>query len=144
MIGNVPARTSGARWPNLRGRRGGTPPPVRGALPSPQSIASPSLAPDTPLAATVHRLLDDTDAAIARQTLLQVASLPDRTDASGHRVDPAVRSGISRFPLRHRRAPPWRSSRSRATAVTNPPIPPSAPGARDSRSTSSRPAPCMR
>lgn len=67
-----------------------TPPPIRGALPSPQSIASPSLAPDTPLAATVHRLLDDTDAAIARQTLLQVASLPDRTDASGHRIDPAV------------------------------------------------------
>lgn len=67
-----------------------TPPPFRGALPSPQSIAAPSLAPDTPLSATVHRLLDDTDAAIARQTLLQVASLPDRTDASGHRVDPAV------------------------------------------------------
>lgn len=67
-----------------------TPPPFRGALPSPQAIASPSLAPDTPLAATVHRLLDDTDAAIARQTLLQVASLPDRVDASGHRIDPAV------------------------------------------------------
>lgn len=70
--------------------RATTPPPFRGALPSAQSIASPSLAPDTPLAATVHRLLDDTDAAIARQTLLQVASLPDRTDASGHRVDPTV------------------------------------------------------
>lgn len=67
-----------------------TPPPFRGALPSAQSIVSPSLAADTPLAATVHRLLDDTDAAIARQTLLQVASLPDRTDASGHRVDPTV------------------------------------------------------
>ncbi|MBR1362500.1 flagellar hook-length control protein FliK [Bradyrhizobium ottawaense] len=67
-----------------------TPPPFRGALPSPQAIASPSLAPDTPLSATVHRLIDDTDAAIARQTLLQVASLPDRADASGHRIDPAV------------------------------------------------------
>jgi hypothetical protein len=67
-----------------------TPPPFRGALPSPQSVASPSLTPDTPLAATVHRLLDDTDAAIARQTLLQVASLPDRVDASGHRIDPTV------------------------------------------------------
>ncbi|WP_375304340.1 flagellar hook-length control protein FliK [Bradyrhizobium sp. A11] len=67
-----------------------TPPPFRGALPSAQSIASPSLAPDTPLAATVHRLLDETDAAIARQTLLQVASLPDRADAGGHRVDPNV------------------------------------------------------
>jgi hypothetical protein len=67
-----------------------TPPPFRGALPSPQAVASPSLTPDTPLAATVHRLLDDTDAAIARQTLLQVASLPDRVDASGHRIDPTV------------------------------------------------------
>ncbi|MBR1172950.1 flagellar hook-length control protein FliK [Bradyrhizobium sp. KB893862 SZCCT0404] len=66
------------------------PPPFRGALPAPQAIAAPALAPDTPLSATVHRLLDDTDAAIARQTLLQVASLPDRTDAGGHRVDPAV------------------------------------------------------
>ncbi|MGY8637327.1 flagellar hook-length control protein FliK [Bradyrhizobium sp. 14AA] len=67
-----------------------TPPPFRGALPAPQAVASPSLAPDTPLSAAVHRLLDDTDAAIARQTLLQVASLPDRADASGHRIDPAV------------------------------------------------------
>lgn len=67
-----------------------TPPPFRGALPAAQAIASPSLAPDTRLAATVHRLLDDTEAAIARQTLLQVASLPDRTDASGHRIDPTV------------------------------------------------------
>jgi hypothetical protein len=70
--------------------RTSTPPPFRGALPSPQAVASPSLAPDTPLAATVHRLLDDTDAAIARQTLLQVASLPDRIDASGHRTDPTA------------------------------------------------------
>jgi hypothetical protein len=66
------------------------PPPFRGALPSPQEIATSSLAPDTPLSQTVHRLLDDTDAAIARQTLLQVASLPDRVYASGHRIDPTV------------------------------------------------------
>lgn len=67
-----------------------TPPPVRGALPVPQFVASPTLAPDTPLGAIVHRLRDDTDAAIARQTLLQVASLPDRTDAGGHRIDATV------------------------------------------------------
>jgi hypothetical protein len=67
-----------------------TPPPFRGALPSPQAIAQASLVPNAPLAETVHRLLDDTDAAIARQTLLQVASLPDRTDAPGHRIDPTV------------------------------------------------------
>jgi hypothetical protein len=60
------------------------PPPFRGALPSAQPVAAPSIASDAPLASTVKHLLDDTDAAIARQTLLQVASLPDRPDASNH------------------------------------------------------------
>jgi Flagellar hook-length control protein FliK len=66
------------------------PPPFRGGLPSAQPVASPSIVPDTPLATVAHRLLDDTDAAIARQTLLQVASLPDRVDASGARIDPSM------------------------------------------------------
>jgi hypothetical protein len=66
------------------------PPPFRGALPSAQPIVNPSLAPGSSFATTVHHLLDDTDAAIARQTLLQVASLPDRTDANGNRIDPSV------------------------------------------------------
>lgn len=66
------------------------PPPFRGALPSAQPVVPPSIAPDAPLAATLHRLLDDTDAAIARQTLLQVASLPDRADIAGPRTDPAA------------------------------------------------------
>lgn len=56
------------------------PPPFRGALPSPQPIASPSLAPDLPVASAGRQLLDQTEAALARQTLLQVASLPDRPD----------------------------------------------------------------
>ncbi|MET4276961.1 MULTISPECIES: flagellar hook-length control protein FliK [unclassified Bradyrhizobium] len=91
MMGNLPGSNKAVPDGHIfEAAARATPPPVRGALPSPQSIASPSLAPDTPLAATVHRLLDDTDAAIARQTLLQVASLPDRTDASGHRIDPTV------------------------------------------------------
>jgi hypothetical protein len=63
------------------------PPPFRGALPTAQPVALPSIAPDAPLASTAHHLLDDTDAAIARQTLLQVASLPDRIDASGLKTD---------------------------------------------------------
>jgi hypothetical protein len=63
------------------------PPPVRGALPAAQPIASPTIAPHTPLEATAHHLLDDTDAAIARQTLLQVASLPDRIDTSSPKAD---------------------------------------------------------
>jgi hypothetical protein len=66
------------------------PPPFRGALPSAQPVVPASLAPDAPLAATAHQLLDDTDAAIARQTLLQVASLPDRADIAGARTDPAA------------------------------------------------------
>jgi len=92
LIGNVPGSNKAVPDGHIfeAAARATTPPPFRGALPSPQAIASPSLVPDTPLAATVHRLLDDTDAAIARQTLLQVASLPDRTDASGHRIDPTV------------------------------------------------------
>lgn len=90
--GNVPGATKAVPDGHVfeAAARMMTPPPFRGALPSPQAVASPSLAPNTPLAATVHRLLDDTDAAIARQTLLQVASLPDRVDASGHRIDPSV------------------------------------------------------
>jgi hypothetical protein len=79
-----------AHGTDLVARATTAPPPFRGALPSPQAIAQPSLAPNVPLAETVHRLLDDTDAAIARQTLLQVASLPDRVDTSGHRIDPTV------------------------------------------------------
>ncbi|MDA9403740.1 flagellar hook-length control protein FliK [Bradyrhizobium sp. CCBAU 45389] len=92
MLGNLPGSNKAVPDGHIfeAAARATTPPPIRGALPVPQAVAAPSLAPDTPLAATVHRLLDDTDAAIARQTLLQVASLPDRTDASGHRIDPAV------------------------------------------------------
>jgi Flagellar hook-length control protein FliK len=70
--------------------RTNAPPPFRGAPPSAQPIAAPSIAPDAPLGSIAHRLLDDTDAAIARQTLLQVASLPDRADASASRIDPSM------------------------------------------------------
>ena len=66
------------------------PPPFRGASPSAQPVAAPSIAPNAPLATTVRHLLDDTDAALARQTLLQVASLPDRPDATSPRVDPST------------------------------------------------------
>jgi hypothetical protein len=57
------------------------PPPFRGSQPAAHAIAEPSIAPDAPLATVAHRLLDDTDAALARHTLLQVASLPDSLDA---------------------------------------------------------------
>ena len=55
-------------------------PPFRGALPSAQPVAPASISPETPLAPAALHLLADTDAAIARHTLLQVASLPDRID----------------------------------------------------------------
>jgi hypothetical protein len=67
-----------------------TPPPFRGSLPSPQPVASPSIPANAPPAAVIHRLLDDTDAAIARQTLLQVASLPDRPGAPTNQTDPSA------------------------------------------------------
>jgi hypothetical protein len=66
------------------------PPPFRGSLPSPQPVAQPSIAPNAPLTATAHRLLEETDSAIARQTLLQVASLPDRADPMNARIDQAA------------------------------------------------------
>lgn len=66
------------------------PPPLRGGLPTAQAMALPTLPPNAPLTATVHHLLADTDAALARQTLLQVASLPDRADGlAAPRLDQA-------------------------------------------------------
>ena len=66
------------------------PPPFRGSLPTAQPVAAPSIAPHAPLAATAQHLLENTDAAIARQTLLQVASLPDRPGAGDTRLDPSA------------------------------------------------------
>jgi hypothetical protein len=86
---NGPQRTS--RSDDVGTARTSTPPPpFRGALPSAQPVVPPSFAPDVQLTATVQHLLDDTDAAIARQTLLQVASLPDRADIAGPRTDPTA------------------------------------------------------
>ncbi|MEH2544954.1 hypothetical protein V1283_001599 [Bradyrhizobium sp. AZCC 2262] len=78
----VAAPTKDVRGADMTFHTNTPPPPIRGALPAAQPIASPTIAPDAPLEATAHHLLDDTDAAIARQTLLQVASLPDRIDTS--------------------------------------------------------------
>ena len=56
------------------------PPPFRGSGPSAQPMALPSFAPDDAPATIAHRLIEDTDAALARQTLLQAASLPADTN----------------------------------------------------------------
>jgi hypothetical protein len=58
------------------------PPPYRGAPPSAQPAVPPSLPTHAPSGAIAQRLLADTDAALARQTLLQVASLPETAAGS--------------------------------------------------------------
>lgn len=90
--GNAPPALASPR--DLRGDTAlhtNTPPPFRGAQPSAQPVALPSLPTDAPLATTARHLLGETEAAIARQILLQVASLPDRIDtSSAPRTDPAA------------------------------------------------------
>lgn len=66
------------------------PPPVRGGLPAAQPVAGPVVSSGAPANEIARHLLDDTDAAISRQTLLQVASLPDRVDVSAPRPDQAA------------------------------------------------------
>jgi hypothetical protein len=63
------------------------PPPINGALPSAQPVAPATLAGHLPVEAALQHLLDDTDGAIARQTLLQIASLPGQADPSASRID---------------------------------------------------------
>ncbi|WP_424630894.1 flagellar hook-length control protein FliK [Bradyrhizobium sp. SYSU BS000235] len=63
------------------------PPPFRGAAPSAQAMARATLGADDAPDAVARHLMKDTDAAIARQTLLQAASLPDRVDLPGLRTD---------------------------------------------------------
>jgi hypothetical protein len=81
---------AGARLPNLDARTNLPPPPIGGALPAAQPVMPPTLVAGSPPEATMHHLLADTDGAIARQTLLQVASLPDHVDAATGRVDPVT------------------------------------------------------
>jgi Flagellar hook-length control protein FliK len=88
---SLPASTlQRARGDDLTLHTNTPPPPFRGALPSAQPVAAPSITSNAPLATSAHHLLDDTDAAIARQTLLQAASLPDRAETSGVRSDPVT------------------------------------------------------
>jgi hypothetical protein len=101
-IGNAslpPAMRQDARHDDVTFHTNTPPPPFRGALPSAQPVAAPSLALNASLATTAHRLLGETDAAIARQTLLQVASLPDRAEPGGLRTDPAMPRWHFEIPL---------------------------------------------
>jgi hypothetical protein len=66
------------------------PPPISGALPAAQPVMPATLGSNASPQAAMQHLLVDTDAAIARQTLLQVASLPDRVDMTAPRLDPTA------------------------------------------------------
>ena len=91
MLALVPA-LGGARNPAIDdaefARTSLPPPPVGGALPAAQSVMPATLVSNSTVENAMHRLLSDTDGAIARQTLLQVASLPGQTDTSAGRIDP--------------------------------------------------------
>jgi hypothetical protein len=66
------------------------PPPIGGALPAAQPVMPATLVSNSPADTAMRHLLADTDGAIARQTLLQVASLPGQTEAVAGRLDPAT------------------------------------------------------
>jgi hypothetical protein len=66
------------------------PPPIGGALPAAQPVMPATLASNSSPQTAMQHLLADTDAAIARQTLLQVASLPDRVDVAVTQLDPTA------------------------------------------------------
>jgi hypothetical protein len=90
MLSLLPA-VAGARTAHVddadSARANGPPPPIRGALPTAQPIVSSTLLSNSPAETAMHHLAANLDGAIARQTLLQVASLPDRVDAAGARPD---------------------------------------------------------
>jgi hypothetical protein len=56
------------------------PPPYRGAPPTAQAVAAPSIAANTAPHDIASKLVAETDGALARTTLLQVASLPEQPD----------------------------------------------------------------
>lgn len=75
------------------------PPPFRGATPSAQPLADPTITDDMPLPVAAQRLLSDTEAALARQTLLQAASLPGAVDAGPVRAETLVARWLFEVPI---------------------------------------------
>jgi Flagellar hook-length control protein FliK len=90
MLSLLPS-VAGARVANADGnefaRTNVPPPPISGALPAAQPVMPATLVSNSPLDTAMHQLLADTDGAIARQTLLQVASLPDQVDPVTGRIE---------------------------------------------------------
>jgi hypothetical protein len=69
----------------------GPPPPYRGAPLAGQPPELATIALDSTPHETAERLLSQTDGAIARQTMLQAASLPEQPTANTHHTDPNQR-----------------------------------------------------
>ncbi|MEZ5787335.1 MAG: flagellar hook-length control protein FliK [Xanthobacteraceae bacterium] len=81
--GVAPTADTPDAYPGAASASNRPPPPYRGALPAAQPQAQPSVGPATPPDKVVEALLAGTDGALARQTLLQAASLPDDPTAMG-------------------------------------------------------------
>jgi hypothetical protein len=89
MLSLLPS-ISGARIPNNDAEFAHSnvpPPPISGALPAAQPVMPATLVSNSPFETAMHHLLADTDGALARQTLLQVASLPEQVDHATGRID---------------------------------------------------------
>jgi Flagellar hook-length control protein FliK len=93
MLSLLPA-VAGARTARVNdadiARTNVPPPPIRGALPAAQPVMPATLVSNSPADTAMHHLLADTDGAIARQTLLQVASLPGQSAPTTARLDPTA------------------------------------------------------
>ncbi|WP_041798217.1 flagellar hook-length control protein FliK [Rhodopseudomonas palustris] len=91
LLSLLPAVAGGARAgkvdDNAIARTNTPPPPIGGALPAAQPVMPANLDPHAPLDATLRRILTETEGSLARQTLLQVASLPDRTELAAAKFD---------------------------------------------------------
>ena len=116
-------------------------PPYRGAPPAAQAIATPSIATDTVPHEIAQKLIAETDGALARQTLLQVASLPDQP---GHPRAETMQRWNFEVPFATPQGTAIAQFEVSATAAPSKPTRRRAPGARASRSTWSRWARCMR
>ncbi len=76
------------------------PPPLSGALPAAQPVTPATLVKNASPETVMRQLLSDNDGAIARQTLLQVASLPHQVDSSAGKLDPNRATVEFRNPVR--------------------------------------------
>jgi hypothetical protein len=74
-------------------------PPHRNAPTVPQAPSAPVITGKEPAHAMAAHLLDETEAAIARQTLLQIASLPDEDRSTARQSDSAAARMTFDIPL---------------------------------------------